>query len=287
MSEMKLPSHLSYSQVGSMLHCGEQWRLSRGLHLPESPAWALVGGSAVHKASEFIDWDQETDPTQAFNNAFDDCITAEIDKAPDEFKDPNGWRASGRASKAWPNKEDETWWRANGPLFVGNWINWRRNSPLEIWRDDDGKLAVELEATVEIAGLPVKVFIDRVMTGPPGLVIVDLKSGANMPKDGMQLAIYAHAIKAVYGLDVQWGQFWSARDGASSVSYSVSEWPMERLAYIFGSVRKMQEQGIFIPHVTNMCVSCGVRRYCKAFGGELAHEVLQLWSVPNSVSEEK
>jgi len=103
---------------------------------------------------------------------------------------------------------------------------------LEIWRDDDGKLAVELEATVEIAGLPVKVFIDRVMTGPPGLVIVDLKSGANMPKDGMQLAIYAHAIKAVYGLDVQWGQFWSARDGASSVSYSVSEWPMERLAYI-------------------------------------------------------
>jgi len=286
MSEMILPKHLSFSQVGSMLHCGEQWRLSRGLHLPESPAWALVGGSAVHKASEFIDWDQETDPNSAFNNAFDDCITAEIDKAPDEFKNPDGWRASGRASKAWPNKEDETWWRANGPLFVGNWINWRRNSPLEIWRDDDGKLAVELEATVEIAGLPVKVFIDRVMTGPSGLVVVDLKSG-QPPKDGMQLAIYAHALNQVYGMDVQWGQYWMARDGASTVSYPVSEWPMERLAYVFKGVRTMQELGIFIPKRSPMCVSCGVRRYCLAFGGELAHEVPQLWGTPNSVSEEK
>ena len=76
---MKLPGHSSYSQIQSMLHCGESWRLSRGLHLPESPAWALVGGSAVHKASEFIDWEQETDPNSAFANAFDDCITAEID----------------------------------------------------------------------------------------------------------------------------------------------------------------------------------------------------------------
>ena len=282
--EFHLPGHLSYSQVGSMLHCGEQWRLSRGLHLPENPAWALVGGSAVHKASEFIDWDQETDPTQAFINAFDDCIMAEIEKAPVEFKNPDGWRASGRASKAWPNKEDESWWRANGPLFVGNWINWRRNSPLEIWRDDDGKLAVELEATVEIAGMPVKVFIDRVMTGPSGLVVVDLKSG-RPPKDGMQLAIYAHALNQVYGMDVQWGQYWMAREGASTVSYPTSEWPMERLAYVFGSVRKMQEQNIFIPNLSPMCVSCGVRRYCKAFGGELADTVPQLWSVPNSVEE--
>jgi CRISPR/Cas system-associated exonuclease Cas4 (RecB family) len=278
---MKLPSHLSYSQISSMLRCGEAWRLERGLHLPEDPAWALVGGSAVHKASEFIDFEQETDPTQAFVNAFDDCITAEIDKAPEEFRDPNGWRASGRPSKAWPNKEDESWWRANGPLFVGNWVNWRRNSPLEIWRDDDGKLAIELEATVEIAGMPVKVFIDRVMTGAAGLVVVDLKSGGP-PKDGMQLAIYAHALNQVYGMDVRFGQYWMARDGATSASYPVSEWPMERLAYVFSGVRKMQEQNIFIPNRTNMCVSCGVRRYCLAFGGELAHEVPQLWSVTNS-----
>jgi len=57
----------------------------------------------------------------------------------------------------------------------------------------------------------------------------------------------------------------------------VSEWPKERLDYIFGSVRKMQELQLFVPHVTNMCISCGVRRYCKAFGGELAHEVPQMY----------
>ena len=61
---------------------------------------------------------------------------------------------------------------------------------------------------------------------------------------------------------------------------------MERLAYIFKGVRTMQELGIFIPKRSPMCVSCGVRRYCLAFGGELAHEVPQLWSVPNNVSSE-
>jgi len=208
---------------------------------------------------------------------------AEIEKAPEEFKDPDGWRASGRASKAWPNKEDETWWRANGPLFVGNWITWRRNSPLEIWRDDEGKLAVELEATVTIAGLPVKVFIDRIMVGPNGLSVLDLKSGANMPKDGLQLAIYAHAMKEVYDLDVPYGQFWSARDGATSAAYSVSEYPMARLAFIFGSVRAMQEQGMFIPKISPMCASCGVRRFCRAYGGELSADVPQPWETPNSV----
>jgi len=187
-NHVPLPAHLSYSQVTSMLHCGESWRLSRGLHMPEAPAWALVGGSAVHKASEEFDWDQDTNPHTLFEHAFEDCIQAEIDKAPADFTDPATWRASGRRSKAFPDKENEAFWRANGPTFVANWINWRANSPLEIWRDDAGKMAVELEATVELAGFPVKVFIDRVMVGPSGLVIVDLKSGANMPKDGMQLA---------------------------------------------------------------------------------------------------
>jgi CRISPR/Cas system-associated exonuclease Cas4 (RecB family) len=253
--------------------------------MPEAPAWALVGGSAVHKASEVYDLlpgDHTYSARDLFRDAFDECIADELKKAPEGFEDTSTWRASGRASKQWPNKEDEGWWREHGPEFVGNWITWRAYSPLDIWRDDENKLAVELEATVEIAGLPVKVFIDRVMTGPTGLVIVDLKSGANMPKDGMQLAIYAHAVKEVYGLDVQWGQFWDARNGSSSVSYNVSDFPKARLDYIFGSVRKMQEQQLFIPNRTNMCVACGVRRYCRAFGGDLSADVEQPWEATDN-----
>jgi len=82
------------------------------------------------------------------------------------------------------------------------------------------------------------------MTGAAGLVVVDLKSGGP-PKDGMQLAIYAHALNQVYGMDVRFGQYWMARDGATSASYPVSEWPMERLAYIFKGVRTMQGVGHF------------------------------------------
>src|ERR1019366_4968336 len=169
MSDIVLPAHLSYSQVTTMLHCGEQWRLSRLMHLAEAPAWALVGGSAVHKASETYDLLLGNDPfspRDLFRDAFEECIADELVKAPEGFEDTSTWRASGRASKQWPNKEDERWWREHGPEFVANWITWRQYSPLDIWRDDENNLAVELEATVEIAGLPVKAFIDRAMTGP-------------------------------------------------------------------------------------------------------------------------
>lgn len=286
MSEIVLPSHMSYSQVSTMLHCGEQYRLSRALHLPEAPAWALVGGSAVHQASEVYDFAlldgvvpdyDPTDPKALFAAAFDECVAKEVSKAPDEYADTATWKASGRASKAFPNKEDESFWRANGPTFVGNWINWRNNNSAEVWRDDEGKLAVELEATVEIAGMPVKVYIDRVMKSSAGLVIVDLKSGAQTPKDGLQLAVYKLAVFSEYGLDVPWGQYWNARDGQASVAHDLSQYPQERLDYVFGGVRKMQEQNIFIPHVTNMCSSCGVRRFCRAYGGELSGEVEQAW----------
>jgi putative RecB family exonuclease len=266
-----------------MLNCGEQWRLSRGLHLPEAPGWALVGGSAVHTATEWYDIGvgdvdaQGLDPKVLFKSAFDEGIAKEIEKAPEDFKDKTTWKASGRKSVRYPNKEDEGWWREHGPGFVGNWINWRRNSVMDIWRDDDGKLAVELELSVEIAGFPVKLYIDRVMTGPSGLTILDIKSGANMPKDGMQLGIYARAVKECLGLDAPYGQFWDARNGVSSVSYTMCEWPSERLDYIFGGVRKIMEAGIFIAHPSNMCPSCGVRRFCKTFGGEKAGEVEQMW----------
>lgn len=271
-----------------MLHCGHQWYLSRGLHLPEAPAWALVGGSAVHKATEWYDQPEtygaqarvptdEDDPRVLFGTAFDEAMAEQIKRAPEEYFDPSTWKASGRASKQYPDKENEKWWRANGPTFVGNWINWRQNSNLDFWRNDKGEAAIELEAEVEIAGLPVKLFIDRVMTGPFGPIIIDLKSGSNIPKDGLQLGIYALAMKVALGIEVKYGQYWDARHGMATPAFDLTLYPQERLDYVFGGVRRMQEQGIFIPHVTAMCSACGVRRFCKAYGGERAGEVEQPW----------
>jgi hypothetical protein len=49
------------------------------------------------------------------------------------------WRAGGRATKQYPNKEDESWWMSEGPTMVHNYYNWRLGNPnLDIWRTPQG-----------------------------------------------------------------------------------------------------------------------------------------------------
>lgn len=54
-SPSPFPLYLSPSQISSLLTCGEQFRLTRMLHVPERPMWAGVGGSTVHKVTEILD----------------------------------------------------------------------------------------------------------------------------------------------------------------------------------------------------------------------------------------
>lgn len=49
------PKYLSPSQINSLLTCGEQFRLTRALKVPERPMWASIGGSAVHRLTEIRD----------------------------------------------------------------------------------------------------------------------------------------------------------------------------------------------------------------------------------------
>lgn len=51
----KPPEHMSFSQASSLLSCGEQYRLTRILGVPDPSGWALVGGKATHRATELYD----------------------------------------------------------------------------------------------------------------------------------------------------------------------------------------------------------------------------------------
>lgn len=57
-----LPTHISYSSLTTYLDCGWKYYLSRIVKVKEEPAWYLVGGSAVHEATEMYDfemWEKE------------------------------------------------------------------------------------------------------------------------------------------------------------------------------------------------------------------------------------
>lgn len=57
-----LPTHVSYSSLTTYLDCGWKYYLTRIKKVKEQSAWYLVGGSAVHLATELHDkrlWEQE------------------------------------------------------------------------------------------------------------------------------------------------------------------------------------------------------------------------------------
>ena len=51
----ELPSYVSYSGLSTWLQCGYQYFLTRMVDVDEVPAWYLIGGNAVHKATEDYD----------------------------------------------------------------------------------------------------------------------------------------------------------------------------------------------------------------------------------------
>lgn len=51
----ELPAHISYSALTTYLDCGWKYYLTRIVQVDEQPAWYLVGGSAVHAATEAYD----------------------------------------------------------------------------------------------------------------------------------------------------------------------------------------------------------------------------------------
>lgn len=198
--------------------------------------------------------------------AFRETLEAEIAKAPS-----GEWRAGGRATKAFPNKEDKTWWLAEGPTMVHNYYNWRQQNPnLDIWHTPEGVPAIELGISVTLPGdVTLKSYIDRVFvdksTGQT--MIVDLKTG-KPPQAGLQLAVYRLALQEQFGEAPTYGAFWMGRQGTLDKVYDLNTYPIPMVQRWMRDVKKAIDMQIFVPHINMMCDYCGVRKFCYAHGSQ-------------------
>lgn len=284
---IKLPNHMSHSQVSSLQTCGWRYVLEKGLHVPQQPSWATVGGSAVHTATEW--WDNWTlngewvtdRPTieKLFHDAFDKSIAERLEQEPDFTTDQ--WRASGRASKAWPNKEDEQWWRSEGPSQVMSWVTWRTNNAqweIAMFGDQPG---IELECNPVIGGQPVKQFIDRAFTNPEqtDILLVDIKSGARVPDSNEQVGAYGLGLEETFGVRARWGAYWLSRTGGTTQFVDLRLWSKDRLDHIYRTMQAVREQGLFLPKESNMCSGCSVRDYCFQVGGVHSDSMPTPWEI--------
>lgn len=215
-----------------------------------------------------------TDTQQLFTDAF----LAEIEdrKKRDGAYDPTEWTAGGRASKAWPKKEDASWWLTEGPKMVDSWCKWWSTMKTEgwtLWRTPQGVPAIELEVFAEIGGQRFRCFIDAVFVDGDGdLVCIDWKSGRE-PTAPIQLGSYALAMEKTLGARPKLGAFYLARKGDLGHVYDLSIYTEDVVGPWLQRAAEIEKQGLFIPHPSSLCSACSVREWCLIMGGAKADQV--------------
>ena len=171
-------------------------------------------------------------------------------------------RVAGRATKANPNKEDATWWNEQGPVWVEQYIQWRKaNKNWKLWKTPQGAKAIELELNPIIADVPVKMVIDRVFEVNGELVIVDLKTSARRPTSDLQLGFYKVGIEMMLGVTVNQGNYWMSRESGTGEMIDLSRYTLDTLEYLVSGFDKARKAGIFLPNLSS-CSYCGLTEHC-------------------------
>lgn len=257
-------NHISYSSFDTFQQCGEKYRLTRILKVQEEQAWWLYGGTAFHTATEW--WDMGD------AHAIPEIWQAAWEKATEEIDRTKPIRAGGRATKAFPDKENEAWWMEHGPLMLQDYVKWRDTSGWVIYEDNDVPF-IEWEFTITLPRpdgdeIPIKGYVDRVFVTPEGeVVVVDLKTGGHAPAASTQLGVYAVALAQRGGVRPLLGAYYMARKGDLTEQRSLIHYTPEMLSYWMGSFVDSVRDERFVPHVTSMCQSCMVAPFCYAVGG--------------------
>ena len=171
-------------------------------------------------------------------------------------------RVGGKSTKDNPNKEDSTWWNEQGPKWVANYISWRKNNPTwKIWKTPQGAKAIEIELNPVIAGIPVRMVIDRVFEVNGQLVIVDLKTSQRRPTSDLQLGFYKVGIEMTFGIQVNQGNYWMSRQAGTGEMVDLSRYTLDTLEYLVANFEKARKSAIFLPNLSS-CSFCGYTEHC-------------------------
>jgi hypothetical protein len=178
--------------------------------------------------------------------------------------DLTGARVGGRATKANPNKEDEAFWQTTGPKWVENYISWRKANPnWKIWVTPQGTPAIELGLTPIVAGVPIKMFIDRVFEVDGQLVIVDLKTSQQTPASSLQLGFYKLGIEQTFGVEVRWGNYYMSRGSNTVGMIDLNEYSYDKMEYLVKQFDTARKAGVFLPNTNNCQYRCGLTQHCQ------------------------
>ncbi len=258
------PLHRSYSQVESYADCGLKYRLQRReLGVIQRPAWALVGGTALHSTIETLE--RGTPQGEGFGHSDDatsslwlgclnDSITAQALKTPEFGMD--AWHAAARGAEGY------TWWMHEGLDMVKRYCSWRDGMRDAGWRVAtlNGLPGIEWPFEIIISGNRVVGKIDLILESRDGsLMVVDFKGGKSTPVDTLQLKTYSVAIgeprpTGAY-LMLRSGKFIEHSDVAAPDAFDEVTWR-------YGDMDSAERAGIYMARPSSYCGGCSVRHAC-------------------------
>lgn len=173
-------------------------------------------------------------------------------------------RVGGRSTKANPNKEDIGYWQTQGPMWVEQYIAWRKQNPnWKIWTTPDGRPAIELELIPVVADVPVKMVIDRIFDVDGQLVIVDLKTSKNTPTSSLQLGFYKLGLEETFDVKINWGNYYMSRGSNTVEMVDLSGYTYEKMEFLVKGFDKARKAGIFLPNTNSCQYMCGLTAHCQ------------------------
>lgn len=256
----------SVSQLKQFEKCPQAWYRARVLRAWQKPAAWLPQGSAVHGAIEWYERTNRTGSLEEMLIVFAKLYAEEVASYTKITPNFEWWQASGRytADIDLPRRYKK------GVEQCKAYIDYYNRVPNEvIWIAPDGTPGIELSFEIDLEGVPVRGFIDAVISRPKGIwegetepIVRDAKTG-NDPGDDFQLAVYALALRMQYGLDVWLGDYWMGRSGKPTAAYDLRDWPAERLIAKFHELEAAIVSGDFpaLPD-PDKCKFCDVGYGC-------------------------
>jgi putative RecB family exonuclease len=255
----------SVSQLHSYLDCPEAYYLERMVKpkLPARPASWLALGTAFHAAA--AQWeldDRKSDPEALFFDLFD----RHMEMLREEQPDLRMWMKPPRSTI----ENDFKNRRKAGQKMMANYIEDAENGEWEVCTLPmlDDQAAVETDFELQLGDVTVVGSIDLILWWPEKNVytVRDLKTG-NREKREYQLGVYTLAVKELFGLDVNFGEYWYAKDRGSSGFLSMGRYTRQYLTDIYATLDRAIDTRIFLPKPGAQCDMCSVFDYCRERGG--------------------
>lgn len=255
-----VPEYVSHSAWSQYIKCGKQYELERVAKVPHPPAWYLVGGSAVHKATEVYDRDLAGVPDSGLGGLWADAYAREIEAAFQRWPEESEWTTAGRP-RADGSVQGYEYWDDRGLAALKAWVEWRRLMPhME-------PVEIEWEFTLPIGGHVFHGFIDRVFYNRKSgkTDVVDIKTGSKRPDNAHQLGIYKvaweHSPDSQVHEPIGECGWWMAKDGAIH-NEDMAPYSAKVLDALAAQYLRGVQADVFLPNVAGHCFGCTVAEAC-------------------------